>query len=154
YFVRRGDSAVNADTSEYTISFSIATATQNTPPVISGGWPVGTLASSKTTPTMRVVTSENATCKYATSAGISYSAMPFSFTNTGGTSHAVLLTSTAGSTHHYYVRCADSLGMANTSDYPISFSIASSTAAPTALTVTATPNSGSGSGQTFIFQLS
>ena len=129
-------------------------------PVVSGGSPTGSLASSTTQTTMSVLTNENATCKYATAAGTAYSSMPNTFSSTGGTSHSTTITGLqSGSSYNYYVRCADSSGNADTSDYGISFSVSSTSSsggggAPAALTATASPNSGSGSSQTFTFQVS
>jgi hypothetical protein len=151
YYVRCSGTSGNVDTSDYPVSFSIAA--QPAPPALSGGSPAGALTSSTTQTTMSAVTNENATCKYATTAGTAFSAMPYTFATTGRTSHSVLLTGLqSGSTYNYYVRCADPAGIADTADYPISFSVAQA-AAPTALTISATPKTGAGSSQTFAFQV-
>ncbi|HHD92288.1 MAG TPA: hypothetical protein ENL06_01520, partial [Candidatus Portnoybacteria bacterium] len=50
------------------------------------------------------------------------------FTTTGGTTHSTTITGlTNGGSYTYYVRCQDTSGNANTTDYPISFSIANPT---------------------------
>jgi hypothetical protein len=47
------------------------------------------------------------------------------FTTTGGTSHAVTVSGlTSGATYIYNVRCLDAVGNANTTDFPIAFSVA------------------------------
>ncbi|UCD02612.1 MAG: fibronectin type III domain-containing protein [Candidatus Aenigmatarchaeota archaeon] len=97
------------------------------PPVRSNGQPTGTLPAGTNQTTISLDTDEDATCKYDTTSGTSYSAMPNTFSTTGGTSHSQLITSlTNGSSYTYYVRCQDTSGNANTDDYLISFSVASS----------------------------
>jgi hypothetical protein len=95
-----------------------------TPPVRSGGQPAGVLTAGTTQTTLSLTTNENATCRYATSAGVAYSAMPNTFSSTGGTSHSKLVTGlTNGSGYSYYVRCQDTTGNANPDDYAIAFSV-------------------------------
>ncbi len=102
-----------------------------TPPSVSGGQPSGTLASATTQATLSVVTDVNASCKYATAPGVPYSAMPNMFATTGGTASSTLVTGLSGGTaYNYYVRCADSAGNADTSDYTVSFSVAADPPAP------------------------
>ena len=48
--------------------------------------------------------------------------MANTFSATGGTTHSTSITGlTGGQTYHYYVRCQNSTGVANTDDYDISF---------------------------------
>jgi hypothetical protein len=130
YYVRCQSSAGVADTDDYGITFSIATATPQAP-VRSAGSPSGTLPSSTTSASLSLVTDQAATCKYSTAAGVSYSAMTNLFTVTGGTSDSMPLTNLkAGTTYNYYVRCQNSAGVADTNDYRITFSIASVASAP------------------------
>jgi hypothetical protein len=73
---------------------------------------------------LSLATDENATCRYATTAGVSYGAMPNPFTTTGGTAHATLVTGLSdGGSYGYFVRCQDGAGNANTTDFTISFSV-------------------------------
>jgi len=96
-----------------------------TPPTISNGSPSGTLSAGTTQTTMSVVTDENATCKYSTSAGTSYASMPSTFSTTGAANHSTTITGlTNGNSYTRYVRCQDTAGNANTSDYVITFSVA------------------------------
>ena len=51
--------------------------------------------------------------------------MPNTFSNTGTITHQTLVAGLAnGNTYNYYVRCKDSAGNVNSSDYTISFSVA------------------------------
>jgi|GEM_PF-5835586 len=96
-------------------------------PVRSAGLPTGVLAPGTTQATLSLATNESATCRYATSAGVSYSAMTSTFSTTGGVSHATPVTGlTDGGSYSYYVRCQDSAGNANPDDYTITFSVATS----------------------------
>lgn len=123
----------------------------NSAPVVSSGSPTGTLASTTTSTTMTVATNENATCKYATSAGMAYSSMTNTFSTTGGTSHSTSLNGlSSGNTYATYVKCSSS-GVADTSDYQVSFTVASAPSASSS--VTFSPTSGSGSSQTFTAQI-
>lgn len=107
--------------------FSASSATVDTiPPVLSGGSPSSSLSSGTTQTTLSVTTNENATCRYSTTANTSYSSMTDTFTTTGTTSHSTTIIGLSdGNSYTYYVRCQDSSGNANTTDYAISFSIAS-----------------------------
>ena len=82
-----------------------------TPPVLSGGQPTGILAAGTSQTNLGLTTNESATCRYATSAGVGYSAMVNTFSNTGGTAQSTLVTGlTDGGSDSYYVRCQDSAG--------------------------------------------
>src|SRR5262245_60971164 len=72
YYVRCQDTAGNPNPDDFAISFSIAQAGDTSPPVRSSGAPSGTLATGTTQTTISLTTSENATCRYATSAGVPY----------------------------------------------------------------------------------
>jgi uncharacterized delta-60 repeat protein len=102
--------------------------TDTTPPVISGGFPMDTLPVGTTSTNLQVTTDENATCKYATTANTAYGSMANTFSTTGGTAHSQSITVADGQDYNYYVRCQDSAGNENLSDYPISFSVSASAA--------------------------
>ena len=52
--------------------------------------------------------------------------MPNVFTTTGALAHSTPVTGLAnGQSYSYYVRCSDTFGNVNTSDYVISFAVAS-----------------------------
>lgn len=99
-------------------------AVDTTPPVRSNGQPTGDLAAGTTQTTISLTTDEAATCKYSTTAGVNYDSMPNTFTTTGGTSHATLMTGLSdGNTYNYYIRCIDENGNKNIDDFIISFNI-------------------------------
>lgn len=105
----------------------MAGASDTTPPTRSNGSPSGALASGTTQTTMSLTTNENATCKYLTTAGTVYSSVTNTFTTTGGINHSTTITGlTDGNSYSYYIRCQDIANNANTDDYTISFSVASS----------------------------
>lgn len=56
-----------------------------TPPGRGSGAPSGTLASGTSQTTLSLITNENATCRFATTAGTAYAAMVNVFTTNGGT---------------------------------------------------------------------
>ncbi len=128
----------------YTIAVRVDTCTTDPPPVRSNGAPTGTLAAGTTTATLSLTTHENATCKYATTAGTSYDDMSSTFTTTGGKSHSTNVTGLAnGNSYNYYVRCKDTANNKNPDDFTISFSVAAAGAPSFTIdSVTANPNEG------------
>jgi hypothetical protein len=100
-----------------------------TPPVISNGQPSGVLPAGTTQATLRVTTDENATCRYATTTGVAYGAMPNTFSTTGGTGHSTVVNSLVAGSYSFFVRCRDGANNVNPGDFPISFSIGQSPAA-------------------------
>ncbi len=100
-------------------------APDTTAPTLSGGAPSGVLAAGTTATTLSLATNENASCRYATTAGVAYGSMPSVFTTTGGVAHTTTVTGLInGATYTFYVRCADASGNATTSDYLITFAVA------------------------------
>jgi hypothetical protein len=96
-----------------------------TPPVRTGGQPSGVLPSGSTGTSLQLTTDESATCRYATTAGISYASMPNAFSSTDGMTHSTVVTGLAdGGTYSYYVRCQDGAGNSNPDDFMITFSVA------------------------------
>ena len=102
-----------------------APAAGNIEPPRTGGLPFGTFAPGTTQATLSLTTDLAATCRYATTAGVTYDAMTNTFDTTGGTAHATVVTGLQdGGSYSYYVRCLDSAtGIVNTDDYAISFSV-------------------------------
>lgn len=97
-----------------------------TPPGRTDGSPTGTLPARTTSTTLSLNTDEAATCRYSTTAGVAYTRMKNTFSNTGGTSHATSVGGLEdGSTFTFYVRCRDLSRNANPDDYPIRFSVQS-----------------------------
>jgi hypothetical protein len=126
---RPGENIWDIGTDEYV---SGVPPTDTFPPVRSNGSPTGVLATGTTQTTLSLTTNENATCRYATTTGISYSSMTNTFSMTGGVSHSRTITGLInGTTYNYYVRCQDTAGNYNTDDYTITFSVrASDTTTP------------------------
>jgi hypothetical protein len=105
--------------------------TDTVSPVRFDGAPGGTLPSDTTEVTLSLVTNEAATCRYATTPGVTYGSMPNTFSFTGGITHTQLVTGlTDEQTYTYYVRCQDTASNTNADDYEISFYIFSSDTVP------------------------
>jgi Concanavalin A-like lectin/glucanases superfamily/Putative esterase len=125
FYVRCQDAATNANTNDFTITFSVAVMADVTPPALSNGSPSGTLAAGTTQTTLSLATNESATCRYATSPGVAYGSMPNAFAATGGTAHSTTVNGlTNGGSYTFYVRCRDAATNANTNDFTIAFSVA------------------------------
>lgn len=102
-----------------------ATAPDTAPPVRSNGQPSGTLPAGTAQTTVSLTTNENATCRFATTAGVPYAGLPNVFTTTGGTSHSNLVAGLAnGTSYTLYVRCQDGASNANPDDVAIAFAVA------------------------------
>jgi hypothetical protein len=102
------------------------------PPVLSSGFPQGTLPQGTKTVTLHVTSSLLSSCKFATEPNISYSQMSFSFeTNADGTqtTHENPISDLEPGNYRYYVRCAASNGLVS-DEYPILFSVAGAPPAP------------------------
>ena len=122
-------------------------AADTTPPVLSNGLPTGPLAPGTTQTNLQVTSNENATCRYATTAGTAFSAMTNTFTTTGATAHSTTVTGlTNGSSYTFYVRCQDIATNANTTDFGITFTVAAPDGVPPTVSVTAPANGATVSG--------
>ena len=100
-------------------------------PERSNGSPSGSLPASTTSTAMSLTTSENATCKYSTTAGLAYASMANTFSATGGANHTTTVSGLAtGQSYNYFVRCRDEAGNVNTNDFPISFSVGADSTSP------------------------
>lgn len=107
-----------------TLAASASEDNGNIAPALTGGLPAGILAEGTTQTTLSVRTDENATCRYATTAGVAYASITNTFSTTGGTSHSTVVTGLGNNrSYSYYVRCKDSSGDVDASDYQISFSV-------------------------------
>jgi len=85
FYVRCQDAVGNANPDDYPIAFSVASPPlDTTPPGRLNGLPSGVLPTGTTQATLSLVTNEAATCRYATTPGVLYSAMTETFTTTGG----------------------------------------------------------------------
>jgi Concanavalin A-like lectin/glucanases superfamily/Bacterial Ig-like domain/Bacterial Ig domain len=116
----------------------LAPVVDTTPPVLSNAQPSGTLAVGTTQTTLSVTSNENATCRYASTAGTAYGSMTNTFGTTGGTAHSTLVSGLAnGQSYSYYVRCQDTAGNPDTVDLTISFSVAAPDTTPPTVSVSA-----------------
>ncbi|TAL55677.1 MAG: hypothetical protein EPN86_03200, partial [Nanoarchaeota archaeon] len=98
--------------------------TDTTPPTISLGAPSGILPTGTVTENLTATTDEAATCKYSIASGMPYNSMANSFDITGTTAHSTQISGISdGQTYNFYVKCQDTSGNANPSDYVISFSV-------------------------------
>ncbi len=130
--VRVYDRALTAGEIQTAMSTPIGGAQPDTTaPMRSNGQPSGTLPSGTQSAQISLATDESATCRYAVTAGTSYGSMSGTFATMGGTTHSTQVSGLAdGTSYTYYVRCQDTSGNANTTDFIIAFSIASPSAQP------------------------
>jgi len=112
------------------ITILVASPTDATPPIRSGGSPNGVLPSGTTSVSMQLTTNENATCKYGTSAGVAYGSLPNTFATTGTTAHSQTIAVSDGNTYTFYVKCQDGIPNANTDDFVITWSVTATPAPP------------------------
>ncbi|MEJ2692105.1 MAG: hypothetical protein P8166_03370, partial [Candidatus Thiodiazotropha sp.] len=103
-----------------------AVVSDTTPPIRSLGAPTGTLTAGSASTTLSLTTDENADCRYAISSDTAFGSMTNTFSSTGSSTHSTTVTGLSdGNFFNYYVRCQDVHGNVNTSDYLISFHVAS-----------------------------
>ncbi len=86
---------------------------------------VTSLPSGTTSTSLAITTNVSSMCSYSTTPNTAYSSMT-PFDTNGGTSHTTALTGLLdGNTYTYYIRCSDTSHNTNTSDYSVSFNVAS-----------------------------
>jgi hypothetical protein len=121
--------------------------TEEIPPVRFNGAPTIFVGGTTQQVELSLETDEFAVCKYSNTAGVAYSAMPSTFTNTGTIFHSRLVPISPQNTYSYYVRCIDDEGNFNLDDYLIEFIVgAIPTGTPTTTGSTTTAGTGSGTG--------
>src|SRR5207249_3108475 len=119
--VRATDPAGNTDPTPASLTWTVDTS----PPVRSGGQPMGTLPAGTTQTTLALTTNEVATCRYSPSAGVPYDAMTQTFATTGGTAHSAPVSGLVdGGSYAFHVRCLHAAANANPDDFAISFTVA------------------------------
>lgn len=100
--------------------------TDTTPAVRSNAAPFGMLPASTAQTTVSLTTNENATCRYAATAGTAFDSMPGAFTTTGATAHSMIVGGlTSSGSYSYFARCQDTAGNTNADDFAIAFATAS-----------------------------
>lgn len=121
--------------------------TEEIPPVRFNGAPVGFVGATTLSVEVSLETDEFAVCRYSSTAGVGYSAMTNTFTNTGTVFHSRVVPVSPQSNFKFYVRCIDDESNFNIDDYLIEFLIgAIPTGTPTTTGSTTAAGSGSGTG--------
>jgi hypothetical protein len=105
------------------VGFGPIDTTEVIPPFRFNGAPTSTVTGVTLNVELFLETDELAICKYATTAGVAYSAMTTTFTGTGLIYHTVVVPVTPNSVQTFYIRCIDDEGNFNTDDYLIQFSV-------------------------------
>jgi hypothetical protein len=93
-----------------------ADTTEIIPPVRFNGAPTIFVGGTTQSIELSLETDEFAVCRYASAAGVAYSAMSNTFTNTGTIFHTRILPVSPETTYSYYVRCIDDEGNFNLDD--------------------------------------
>jgi hypothetical protein len=94
------------------------------PPGRSDGLPSGTIAAGNPEIEITLRTDELATCRYATTTGVAYTAMTGTFSSATSLFHYVnIFDHQDDTTYSYYIRCEDFYGIFNTDDYEITFTL-------------------------------
>ena len=95
-----------------------------TPPIRSTGSPYDTLLPTTKEVKVSLVTNELAHCYWSSTPNTPFEQMSTAFTTTGGTMHSSTIRTDSAGDYAFYVKCRDRAMNANTSDYPILFSMA------------------------------
>lgn len=150
YRVRASDAAGNVSGWTNTVSAKTQPL-DTTPPTITLTAPTSTLSSGTTSTTLSVTTDKNATCRYATTAGVTYASMTNTFTTTGATTHSTTISGLTTGTTHRYVRCinGNTGGQPTTTDLDVSITVS----APAAPVITSATTAGGTTGTAFSYQI-
>lgn len=106
---------------------TVTAAMGASPPNRFNGFPSGTVAANNPIIALSLNTDEPATCRYATTTGVSYYDMTNTFISWASSStihHLNVSGHVNGTTYNYYVRCTDTLDFANFEDFAITFTLA------------------------------
>src|SRR5947207_1172526 len=126
FYVRCLDAAANADSDDFAITFTVDSPPDTTPPVRSGGQPMGTLPAGTTQTTLALTTNEAAVCRYSPSAGVPYDAMTHTFATTGGTAHSTPVSGLVDGRSYTYTftfPLHDALPISDSDDFAITFTV-------------------------------
>ncbi|MFM2330856.1 MAG: Dockerin type domain [Candidatus Parcubacteria bacterium] len=116
-------------------------------PLRTNGEPSGTIAAGSSIIELSLTTDELATCRYATTTGVVYGSMTHAFTPSIGSVFYTDLTGFQNNTSYsFYVRCISTQGLANTNDYPISFTLSPTPASNTSSASSDSSSSGNNNG--------
>ena len=105
YYARCIDGSANANTSSTVISFTVASGSDTTPPVISGLLPSGQQNTYQSPVTLQVTTDESATCRFGLASYTWDQMTPMGVT--GGTTHTHDIVVPKNANLYYGIRCRD-----------------------------------------------
>ncbi len=97
--------------------------TEEVPPFRFNGAPTSTIGGTTLSVELSLETDEFAVCRFSTTPGVSYFAMPNQFANTGIIFHTVVVAVTPATFYTFYVRCIDDEGNFNVDDFEIAFAV-------------------------------
>lgn len=100
-----------------------ADTTETVPPFRFNGAPTSTVGGTTPNVEISLETDELAICRYSTTAGVAYSAMTDTFSNTGLVFHSTVVAVLPETTYSFYVRCIDDENNINSDDYLIEFTV-------------------------------
>lgn len=122
YYVRARD-AIGNGTNSNTVSVTTDPPPDTAAPMFVFSSPAATLLAGTTFATLAGSTNESATCRYSTTSGLAFTAMTL-FGTTGTTNHSQIITGlTDGTLYTYYVKCRDTVGNTNASDFSYMFEV-------------------------------
>ncbi len=105
---------------------SLTTEVTVNAPIISFALPTGTVPAGSNMIELSFQTNVAATCKYATSSGISYGSMTNSFSSVAGVLFYTVVSGHVDNTSYtYYIKCRDTFGATAVDDYELTFSLGS-----------------------------
>jgi hypothetical protein len=125
------------------VSMPNVDTTEETPPYRFNGAPTSTVGGTTLSVEISLETDEFAVCRFSQTAGVAYTSMTNTFSNTGLIFHSHIVAITPASVQRFYVRCLDDEGNYNTDDFTIQFTV---DAAPTGTANTTGTTSGDGTG--------
>ncbi len=97
--------------------------TETVPPFRFNGAPTSSVGGTTLNVEISLETDELAECRYATSTGIAFGVMPYTFANTGLIFHSDTVAVSPSSVQTFYVRCIDDEFNFNIDDYLIIFTV-------------------------------
>ncbi len=98
--------------------------TNDNAPIVSNALPSGTVPGGSAVIELSFQTNVIATCRYATSSGVSYASMTHNFSSVGGQLFYTVVSGHADATgYSYFIRCRDQFGATAQSDYELSFAV-------------------------------
>ncbi len=95
--------------------------TETIPPFRFNPAPTSSIGGTTLNVEISLETDEFAVCRFSDNPGVSFSLMPYTFSNTGYIFHSTVIAVTPGTTESNYVRCIDDEGNFNTDDFLIEF---------------------------------